>query len=181
LLPAGGLRAFLPCRAARRPGAEAAQGAAGREEGRVRLRGPGRARIAIDRVAAGRPFYSGKHKRHGMNLQVIASPTGDIPWVSGALPGSVHDKKVNWARASSTNWRPPGRSPSPIRVDRNHSGRRSRTGERTSQNHRKRPTALTRSSAPRNQDGKAQCAHPSRSGGRWHKTRPTGQLSDLHA
>src|SRR5437764_1655063 len=52
--------------------------------------------IAADRVAADRPFYSGKHKRHGMNLQVIASPTGDILWVSGALPGSVHDKKAEW-------------------------------------------------------------------------------------
>jgi len=50
--------------------------------------------IAIDRVAADRPFYSGKHKKHGMNLQVIASPAGDILWVSGALPGSVHDKKA---------------------------------------------------------------------------------------
>src|SRR6266702_4752762 len=27
--------------------------------------------IPVDRVAADRPFYSGKHKRHGMNLQVI--------------------------------------------------------------------------------------------------------------
>ena len=52
--------------------------------------------IAADRVAADRPFYSGKHKRHGMNLQVIASPTGNILWVSGALPGSVHDKKAEW-------------------------------------------------------------------------------------
>jgi hypothetical protein len=52
--------------------------------------------IPIDRVAADRPFYSGKHKRHGMNLQVIASPHGDILWVSGALPGSVHDKKAEW-------------------------------------------------------------------------------------
>jgi DDE superfamily endonuclease/Helix-turn-helix of DDE superfamily endonuclease len=52
--------------------------------------------IPIDRVAADRPFYSGKHKRHGMNLQVIASPTGDILWVSGALPGSVHDKRAEW-------------------------------------------------------------------------------------
>jgi hypothetical protein len=31
-----------------------------------------------------------------MNLQVIASPSGDILWVSGALPGSVHDKKAEW-------------------------------------------------------------------------------------
>jgi hypothetical protein len=52
--------------------------------------------IAVDRVAADRPFYSGKHKKHGMNLQVIASPGGDILWVSGALPGSVHDKKAEW-------------------------------------------------------------------------------------
>jgi hypothetical protein len=53
--------------------------------------------IPIDRLAADRPFYSGKHKKHGMNLQVIASPHGDILWVSGALPGSVHDKKAEWA------------------------------------------------------------------------------------
>ncbi len=32
-----------------------------------------------------------------MNLQVIASPRGDIPLgVSGALPGSVHDKRAEW-------------------------------------------------------------------------------------
>jgi DDE superfamily endonuclease/Helix-turn-helix of DDE superfamily endonuclease len=47
--------------------------------------------IPIDRVAADRPFYSGKHRRHGMNLQVIADPDGDIIWVSGPLPGAVHD------------------------------------------------------------------------------------------
>jgi hypothetical protein len=52
--------------------------------------------IAIDRVARDRPFYSGKNKRHGMNLQVIASPHGDLLWVSGALPGSVHDKRAEW-------------------------------------------------------------------------------------
>ena len=34
--------------------------------------------IPVNRVAADRPFCSGKHKRHGMNLQVIASPDGDI-------------------------------------------------------------------------------------------------------
>src|SRR5215468_11483035 len=52
--------------------------------------------IPIDQVAADRPFYSGKHRKHGMNLQVIASPDGDILWVSGALPGAVHDKKAEW-------------------------------------------------------------------------------------
>ena len=45
----------------------------------------------IDRLAADRPFYSGKHSSHGMNLQVIASPDGEILWVSGPLPGAVHD------------------------------------------------------------------------------------------
>lgn len=47
--------------------------------------------IPIDRIAADRPFYSGKHKIHGVNLQVIASPDGTILWVSGDLPGSTHD------------------------------------------------------------------------------------------
>jgi hypothetical protein len=43
--------------------------------------------IPIDRVAADRPFYSGNHRKHGMNLQVIASPDGDIVWLSGAVHG----------------------------------------------------------------------------------------------
>ena len=54
--------------------------------------------IPIGRVAADKPFCSGKHKKHGMNLQVIASPDGEVLWVSGALPGSVHDKKAEWIR-----------------------------------------------------------------------------------
>jgi Helix-turn-helix of DDE superfamily endonuclease len=32
--------------------------------------------IPIDRVAADRPFYSGKHRRHGMNLQGFRRPLG---------------------------------------------------------------------------------------------------------
>jgi hypothetical protein len=50
--------------------------------------------IPIDRVAADRPFYSGKHRMHGMNIQVITAPDGTIVWTSGALPGSVHDIKA---------------------------------------------------------------------------------------
>ena len=42
--------------------------------------------IPIDRLAADRPFYSGKHRRHSMNLQVISAPDGEIVWVSGPLP-----------------------------------------------------------------------------------------------
>jgi hypothetical protein len=37
--------------------------------------------IPIDRVADQKPYYSGKHKHHGVNVQVIAD----------ALPGAVHD------------------------------------------------------------------------------------------
>ncbi len=47
--------------------------------------------IPIDRMAADRPFSSGKRHRHGMNLPVISSPHGEILWVSGPLPGAVHD------------------------------------------------------------------------------------------
>lgn len=69
--------------------------------------GPGRARrrghasvvvdgtlIAGDRLAADRPFSSGKHRRHGMNVQVVAAPDGELLWVSGALPGAVHDTRA---------------------------------------------------------------------------------------
>ncbi len=47
--------------------------------------------LPIDRIAADRPFYSGKHKKHGMNVQVIADPIGRLLWASPVLPGAVHD------------------------------------------------------------------------------------------
>ncbi|WBB88174.1 transposase family protein [Micromonospora sp. WMMC264] len=47
--------------------------------------------IPIDRVADQRPYYSGKHKHHGVNVQVIADAAGRLVWASPALPGSVHD------------------------------------------------------------------------------------------
>ena len=50
----------------------------------------------IGRVAADQPFHSGKHRRHGINLQAISSPQGEILW---APPGSG---------ASSANSKPPG-------------------------------------------------------------------------
>lgn len=50
--------------------------------------------LPIDRIAADRPFYSGKHKKHGMNVQVIADPAGRLLWASPALPGAVHDIKA---------------------------------------------------------------------------------------
>lgn len=38
-----------------------------------------------------RPFYSGKQKRHGVNVQVLADPAGRLIWTSPALPGARHD------------------------------------------------------------------------------------------
>jgi hypothetical protein len=51
--------------------------------------------LRIDRIgmASGRDraFYSGKHKCHGVNVQVIADPVGRLVWISPALPGARHD------------------------------------------------------------------------------------------
>jgi hypothetical protein len=47
--------------------------------------------IPIDRVADQKPYYSGKHRRHGVNVQVVADPAGRLIWASAAMPGSTHD------------------------------------------------------------------------------------------
>lgn len=51
--------------------------------------------LRIDRVAMAskndRPYYSGKHKAHGVNVQVLADPVGRLIWASPALPGARHD------------------------------------------------------------------------------------------
>lgn len=44
-----------------------------------------------NRVGDGRADHSGKHRRHGVNLQVLTDPTGRILWISRALPGRTHD------------------------------------------------------------------------------------------
>ncbi|GAA2221557.1 hypothetical protein GCM10010400_77050 [Streptomyces aculeolatus] len=51
-------------------------------------------RLPIDRIAADRPFCSGKHKKDGMNVQVIADSAGRLLWAAPALPGAVHDIKA---------------------------------------------------------------------------------------
>ncbi|MGW5974863.1 IS5 family transposase [Streptomyces sp. NPDC055186] len=50
--------------------------------------------LPIDRIAADRPFYSGKHRKHGMNVQILADPFGRLLWASPALPGAVHDVRA---------------------------------------------------------------------------------------
>ncbi|GIF14487.1 DDE superfamily endonuclease [Actinoplanes teichomyceticus] len=41
--------------------------------------------IPIDRVADQKPYYSGKHQRHGVNVQVIADALGRLVWASAAF------------------------------------------------------------------------------------------------
>lgn len=36
-----------------------------------------------------RSHFASKHRAHGMNVQVIASPDGIVRWTSGALPDSL--------------------------------------------------------------------------------------------
>jgi hypothetical protein len=40
------------------------------------------------------PVYSGKHKKHGMNVQILADPAGRLLWASPALPGAIHDVRA---------------------------------------------------------------------------------------
>ncbi len=47
--------------------------------------------ICADRVKADQPYYSMKHRTHGMNVQVIAGPNCAVIWTSGTLPGKTHD------------------------------------------------------------------------------------------
>ncbi|GAB3219971.1 IS5/IS1182 family transposase [Glycomyces halotolerans] len=47
--------------------------------------------IRIRRNRVDQPFYSGKRRHHGMNLQAVTDERGELLWISGAIPGSIHD------------------------------------------------------------------------------------------
>ncbi|WJV44105.1 transposase family protein [Streptomyces flavofungini] len=44
-----------------------------------------------DRVGDSRAGYSHRHRRHGVNVQVVTDPNGRLLWLSPALPGRTHD------------------------------------------------------------------------------------------
>jgi hypothetical protein len=62
---------------------------------------------SIDRVGMiggrDRAFYSGKHKAHGLNVQVIADPIGRLMWISPTLPGARHDMGAAREHALATS------------------------------------------------------------------------------
>ncbi|WP_329438268.1 transposase family protein [Streptomyces canus] len=43
-----------------------------------------------DRVGDSRADYSAKHRRHGVNVQVVTDPDGAVLWISPTLPGRTH-------------------------------------------------------------------------------------------
>ncbi len=48
--------------------------------------------VTFGRKTAGqKAYYSGKHKRHGLNVQTVCSPDGELLWASAALPGATVD------------------------------------------------------------------------------------------
>jgi hypothetical protein len=52
--------------------------------------------VATDRLSGenDRLYYSGKHHRHGVNVQFLTCPHGELLWASPALPGSTHDLRA---------------------------------------------------------------------------------------
>ncbi|WP_353963548.1 transposase family protein [Streptomyces sp. NBC_00078] len=79
-----------------------------------------------DRVGDSRADFSHKHRRHGVNVQVVTDLAGKLPWISPALPGRAHvltaarthrilrSANVRASRCSPTapTWEPaPGRRP----------------------------------------------------------------------
>lgn len=65
--------------------------------------------LPIDRIAADTPYYSGKHKRHGMNIQVLTDPFGR-PVVGLARVARLHprpDRRPHSRDRRSTHRRRP--------------------------------------------------------------------------
>jgi hypothetical protein len=48
--------------------------------------------VTLGRKTAGqKAFYSGKHKRHGLNVQTVCSPDGELLWAVPPRPGATVD------------------------------------------------------------------------------------------
>lgn len=47
--------------------------------------------VECERVGDSRADYSHKHRRHGVNVQVVTDPAGRLLWISPTMPGRAHD------------------------------------------------------------------------------------------
>jgi hypothetical protein len=97
--------------------------------------------LPIDRIAADRPFYSGKHKKHGMNVQSSPIPSADCcgPHRPCPAPSTTSARPAN--TALSTLSRRPASDAGPTRateVPEARSASRAGAGGRTSPKARKR-------------------------------------------
>ncbi|WP_106400611.1 transposase family protein [Actinocorallia populi] len=104
-------------------------------------KGPAR----TDRLRADRCRFSGKHRAHGMNVQVIAGADGSIVWTSGAMPGSVH------ALTTTRIWGIPRtlvQGSLLVLADKGRLGAAELLETKASRPHRSRRTAPTPSSEP---------------------------------
>jgi hypothetical protein len=66
-------------------------------------------------------WYSGKHKQHGGNIQVLTGPTGYPEWVSEVEPGSTHDLTAARTHALPALY-PAARDGLPTLTDKGYAG-----------------------------------------------------------
>ncbi|WSC96896.1 hypothetical protein OG909_17730 [Streptomyces sp. NBC_01754] len=59
-------------------------------------------------MAADRPFYSDKHKKHGMNVQILTDPFGRLLWASP--PSTARQQRRADRRPQPRHHRHPGRA-----------------------------------------------------------------------
>ncbi len=70
---------------------------------------------ACDRVDDSRADYSDKHRKHGVNLQVVTAPDGTLVWISPALTGRIHSKTPALTASRHCTIGAPGKDPPPAR------------------------------------------------------------------
>ena len=96
--------------------------------------------VTIDRVADQKPCCSGKHRRHGVDIRVLADPAGRPVRASAALPGTVHD--LTAARTHGLIDMPTAHEVTTF-ADKAHQGAGARCACRSSATHA--PSPVTRS------------------------------------
>ena len=75
--------------------------------------------LPIDRIAADRPLRSGKHKRHGMNVQVLPDPFGRL---LAGLAGRGRGRPRHSSGPRTRHRRRPDRTQVTCRADKGHRG-----------------------------------------------------------